>query len=353
MSLLFPPQVPRFDVALVDARSPRAATRVLAVQALASPPPGARDEACAALRTLADDPEGAVRCIAIAALGELSDNDALDLVLAHLDDPLPEARELAVIALGRIGGERAVRALARALRDARPEVRFQAVESYAEASPDEAPAILAPLLDDPDAKVREHTLDALGALGEPDSAGPVAAALGDTASAVRFAAALALARLGDARGVGTLVEALDERDRVLAACEALATLRAETAREPLAAVARRILAPLVVKAAAAGALAALGDPRGEEALSAVLGAWRADGRSYAAELVGRHRVVGLAPALAALVARPRGADPVVVARALAALAPESEVARAALARLASRDDDIGRAARGEEDEETP
>jgi hypothetical protein len=59
-----------------------------------------------------------------------------------------------------------------------------------------------------------------------------------------------------------LVEALDEKDRVLAACEALAQLRAEAAREPLAELARRILAPLVVKAAAAGALAALGDSRG-------------------------------------------------------------------------------------------
>lgn len=351
MSLLFPPQVPRFDVALRDARSPRASTRLLAAQALANPPPEARDEACALLRVLADDADGAVRSLAIAALGELGDAAALELVLAHLDDPLAEVREFAVIALGRIGGERAVRALARALRDARPEVRFQAVESYAEASPDDAPDLLVPMLGDADARVREHTLDALGALAAPETADAIAVALRDATSAVRFAAALALARLDDARGVAALVEALDEKDRVLAACEALAQLRAEAAREPLAELARRILAPLVVKAAAAGALAALGDSRGEEALRAVLTAFRADGRSYAAELVGRHRVVGLAEALVGLLERPRGADPVIVARALAALAPHSDVARAAVARLSGRNDDLGRAARGEPDSE--
>jgi len=351
VSLLFPPQVPRFDVALRDARSPRANTRLLAAQALANPPAGARDEACAVLRMLADDPEGAVRSLAIAALGELSDEAALELVLAHLDDSVAEVREFAVIALGRIGGDRAVRALARALRDTRPEVRFQAVESYAEASPDDAPALLVPLLGDADARVREHTLDALGALGDPATADAIAATLRDTTSAVRFAAAIALSRLDDARGLAALVEGLDEKDRVLAACEALATLRAEAAREPLADVARRILVPLVVKAGAAGALAALGDARGEEALRAVLTAFRADGRSYAAELVGRHRVATLASDLVALIERPRGSDPVVVARALAALAPHSDVARDAIARLSERADDVGRAARGESDSE--
>jgi hypothetical protein len=351
VSLLFPPQVPRFDVALRDARSTKASTRLLAAQALANPPEGARDEACALLRVLADDPESAVRSLAIAALGELADTDALELVLAHLDDPVAEVREFAVIALGRIGGERAVRALARALRDARPEVRFQAVESYAEASPDDAPDLLVPLLGDVDARVREHTLDALGALAAPETADAIAAALRDATSGVRFAAAIALARLDDARGVAALVEGLEEKDRVLAACEALAQLRAEAAREPLADVARRILAPLVVKAGAAGALAAMGDPRGEASLRAVLGALRSDGRSYAAELVGRHRVVGLAGELVALLDRPRGADPVVVARALAALAPDSDVARAAVAQLSERDDDLGRAARGEPDSE--
>lgn len=350
--MLFPPQVPRFEAALADARSPRAQSRLLAVHALSTPPDGQRDAACAALRPLAGDTESAVRCIALAALGELRDADALDTVLAHFDDPVAEARELAVIAAGRIGGDRAVRALRRALRDERPEVRFQAVESYAEASPDDASGVLVAMLGDADPKVREHVLDALGALEDAAVAHAIAAALEDASGSVRYSAALALSRLGDARGVKVLVTALEDRDRVLSACEALAPLVADAAaasiaREPLAAVAKKLLAPLVVKAGAAGALAAMGDPRGETTLREVLRAWRADGRSYAAELAGRHGVVGLAEELAALSEKPRGADPVVVARALTRLAGESDVAKRAVAELAKRDDEVGRVARGE------
>ncbi len=351
--MLFPPQKPRFDAALEDAKSPRAPSRLLAAQALSRPPEGRRDAACAALRPLLADTEGAVRCLAIASLGELADTDALDAILQRFDDPLAEARELAVIAAGRIGGERAVRALRRALRDERPEVRFQAVESYAEASPEDAPALLAAMLSDGDAKVREHVLDTLGALDDITASDAIAAALEDTADAVRFAAALTLSHFGDARGAKVLSDSLGERDRVLSACEALAKLggHAEVvtlAREPLAVIARKVLAPLVVKAAAAGALAAMGDPRGEAALREVLRAWRPDGRSYAAELAGRHGVLALAEELAALSEKPRGSDPVVVAHALARLAGQSEIAQRALASLAKRDDEVGRAARGEE-----
>jgi HEAT repeat protein len=349
--MLFPPQVPRFDAALADAKSKRAPIRLLAVQALAAPPDGRRDAACEALRPLADDTEGAVRCLAIAALGELRDTDSIEALLAHFEDPLGEARELAVIAVGRIGGDRAVRALRRALRDERPEVRFQAVESYAEASPDDAPELLAAMLDDGDAKVREHVLDALGSLEDASVADSIAKALEDRSSAVRFAAAIALSRVGDARGVRGLIEALEEKDRVLAACEALAELRARESLEPLATIAKKLLGPLVIKAAAAGALAAMGDPRGEAALREVLGAWRADGRSYAAELAGRHHVVGLAGELAALSVKPRGADPVVVARALVRLAAQSEVAKRAVDSLSTRDDEVGRTARGEKEGE--
>lgn len=356
--MMLPPQVPRFDAALADAKSTRAQSRLLAVQALSTPPDGQRDAACAALRPLADDVEGAVRCIAIAALGELGDTDALDIVLAHFDDPIAEVREIAVIAAGRIGGDRAVRALRRALRDTRPEVRFQAAESYAEASPDDAPTVLVALLGDADAKVREHALDALGALGETSVADAIAAALTDAAGSVRFAAAVALSRLGDSRGAKVLVDALDDRDRVLTACEALAPLvveasTASVAREALATIAGKLLAPLVVKAGAAGVLAAMGDARGESTLREVLRAWRADGRSYAAELAGRHGVAGLATDLAALAEKSRGADPVVVARALVRLAAHSDAAKRAVDALAKRDDEVGRAARGETTGDAP
>jgi HEAT repeat protein len=353
---LFPDLAPRFDVALVDVQSPRPRARLLAVQALGSPPPGQQARACEALRPLVDDPDAAVRGLAVATLGELGDVAALPAVLARFDDPHGEVRELAVIAAGRIGGERALAALRRTLRDARPEMRFQAVESYAEASPDDAVATILPLLDDSDRFVRAHTLEVLGALEADEAHAAIAACLKDGDPEVRLQAALALTKLrGTLPGlaVDVLRWALANRRAVLAVLEALRRPPALAARDEalvsdLARVARRPFAPLLVRAAAGAALAARGDARGVEALRSVLQAWRADGRSYAVELVGELGVQELAAEVAALASHPRGASLVTVAVACRRLAPLDPAARAAAERLAARDDEVGLAARGEE-----
>jgi HEAT repeat protein len=353
---LFPDLTPRFDVALTDARSPRPRARLLAVQALGAPPPGQEDRAREALRPLVDDPDPAVRGLAVATLGELADAEALGAILARFDDPHGEVRELAVIAAGRIGGDRALAALRRTLRDARPEMRFQAVESYAEASPDDAAAAVLPLLEDPDRFVRAHTAEVLGALEADEAHGALAARLADADREVRLQAALALTKLRDplpARAAEVLRAALADRGAAFAALEALRrppalALRDDALVDELARVARRVFAPLAVRAAAGAALVARGDRRGVQALRAVLRAWRADGRSYAAELAGELGVRELAAEVAALATRPRGASLVAVAAACRRLAPLDEAARAAAERLGARDDEVGRAARGED-----
>ncbi|MCA9530058.1 MAG: hypothetical protein KC543_07975, partial [Myxococcales bacterium] len=87
-------------------------------------------------------------------------------------------------------------------------------------------------------------------------------------------------------------------------------------------------------AAAGGALAHLGDPRGADALRRVLRAWRSDGRGYAVATVGALRLTSLADEVARLADRPRGVDPDTLRVALSQLAPLSAAARTALERLA-------------------
>ena len=74
----------------------------------------------------------------------------------------------------------------------------------------------------------------------------------------------------------------------------------EAAREPLAATAGRLFTPLLTKAAAGAALIRLGDPRGEDALRAVLRAFRPDGRPYAVLQVMQLKLAALRPELEAL-----------------------------------------------------
>lgn len=345
LGMLFPQQRPRFSAALRDVGAKGARARALAAATLSDPPEGREEEAKEALRTLADDASAEVRGAALAGLGRLRDEGALDLVLARFDDGDPMVRQIAIIAAAEIGDRRAVDALEEALSDARPDVRFQAVASLATLAPEEAAGPLAALAEDPDPEVRAHLADALGSLERPEAREPLARMLKDASREVRRAAAIGLARAGDARGASVLVDALDDRERCFEAAWALGELRVEEAREPLARVAGSLLKPLAAKAAAAAALVRLDDPRGVPALRAVLTALRSDARSYAVQLVGELRLAELAGEVAALVDRPRGADPVVVAEALGRMAAESPRARSALAVLARRDDEAGRAAR--------
>ena len=77
----------------------------------------------------------------------------------------------------------------------------------------------------------------------------------------------------------------------------------------------------------------------------MLGAWRADGRTYAVTAIGELGLHELAPEVIALIDRPRGADPVAVAECLAGLRAKSELADEALARMADRADEAGARAR--------
>lgn len=343
--MLLPPRKPRFTAALRDVRAKAPRARALAAASLGDPPDGAEEDAVEGLLVLADDPHPSVRGAALASLGRLGAPSALEVVLARFEDGDPMVRQVALIAAADIGDRRALEPLSHALRHERADVRFQALASLAVLAPEEAAARLAPLVDDEDVEVRTHLADVLGSLERPEAAESLARLLDDPAVFVRRSAAIALARIHDARGADALIDALEDKERVFEAAWALGELKIQAAREPLARVAASFLKPLATKAAAGAALVRLGDPRGTPTLRAVLKAFRSDARSYAVELVGELRLAELADDVVALVDRPRGADLVVVARTLAKLADVSQTARAALQRLAQRDDEVGHAAR--------
>ncbi|AKF06791.1 HEAT repeat domain-containing protein [Sandaracinus amylolyticus] len=344
-----PPLAPTVEAALRDvaARTPEA--RAAALEVLATVETDElRARAIEAARTRLDDEAAVVRVAALVALGRLRDDASIDAILAKLErDEDPVVREVALIACAEIGGERALEAVIAALGDPRPEVRFQAVAAIAELSPERAPGHVMSRLDDDDARVRAHAASSLALLGDrPASRDALAARLDDPSAEVRAESALALATLGDDRAIPTLRRLLDDPERGLAAAEALGSLSPKgAARDDLARIARAFLKPLMLKAAASAALARAGDERGVEGLRSVLKALRADGRTYAVVAIGEQRIAALVPEIVALADRPRGADPVAIAETLARFATDSTEARAALERLAARDDEAGARAR--------
>ncbi|MGE0790551.1 MAG: HEAT repeat domain-containing protein [Sandaracinaceae bacterium] len=321
---LFPQLRPTFEAALRDVTSKDVRMRTAAAKALGSNVEGREDQAKRALRSLLDDPSGDVRTAAIESLGRLRDRDALDTILARFDDGDPVVRQIAILAAGDIGDRRALQPLLRLLRHDAPDVRFQAVAALAalsreEVEPDEILDRFGELVTDDDPLVRENLADALGALEVKEAEPSLERLLGDEHMGVRRAAAIGLARTKNPAGIDELVKALSDRDRLFEAAWALGEIADPRAAEPLARLAKAFFSPLLAKAAAGMALAKIGDPRGIEALRGALTALRADARSYAAEVAGDLGLVELRPELEALSRRPRGADPEVVAAALAKL----------------------------------
>ncbi|MCB9591415.1 MAG: HEAT repeat domain-containing protein [Sandaracinaceae bacterium] len=345
MVQLFPPLRPKLSAALRDVTSKNERARAAAAEALGSAPEDRAEEARVALRPLLDDPMSSVRCAAIASLGQLKDAESVEVIIARFEDGDPTVRQVALIAAGEIGDERAIPALERGLRRPDAEVRFQAVASLALVQGEASIRRLTDLVDDEDHEVRAHLADALGSLETAAAIPPLRQLLADEDRRVREAASIALARCGDDSGADELVLLLTDRDRCFEAAWALGELKVEAAKDPLHRLATALLKPLTVKAAAAAALVRIGDPRGEPLLGSVLTALRSDARGYAAQLVGELGLISLAPEVAKLADRPRGADPMVVAEALAKLADRSEDARLALGRLAERTDAVGERAK--------
>ncbi len=330
--MFLPPLPPTFDAALRDASSSTDRFRAAAAERLGDCPPGREEEARAALRHLADDRLGPIRELAIDSLAKVGTEADLEFIRARFDDPHVAVRQAAARTAADLDPNPGW--LEDLLADERPEMRFQAIRGLGERQPEVAALRLPALLDDPEPQVARAAALTLGDLGVHDATDALAQSL--SRPEVAQAAALALASLGDGRGEPILIAGLRDRGFVLEAVMALGNVASERGRAALAALAAGFFTPLLVRAAAGKALAQLGDRRGEEALGAVLRAWRADGRDYAVSAVGELRLTRLVPAITPLARRLRGTDPKVLADALQRLATIDAHAQRALVELRRR-----------------
>lgn len=345
MSWLIPALPPKFSAALRDVHARTTEARLAAAERLGRAEGEEVEPAIDGLLELLSDVHPGVRATALAGLGAVGRETELPSVAALLTDQAAEVRELAAVALAQIGGEDAAQCLLEALTSAEPEVRFQAAAGIAELAPERACDHLLPLLSDLDAEVRAQVASVLGQLDAPHLVGHLAHALEDDVYGVRLDAALALAHYGDARGVATLQEALALKLRVGEASRALAALQVKDSADAIAEIAAAWRCPPELRAELGAALVELGDARGEQALRKVLTGLRAAARSYAVELTGQVDAVGLAPELARLAQRPRGADLLTLVDALSRFASRAPAAASALGQLGKRADAVGEAAR--------
>lgn len=321
MSLLgLPPLRPHFDAAVRDVAAQDPALRVQAAERLGEADEAERERAIVALQQMLADPHPRVRAAAAEACGQLNSHALRAPLIARIDDPDASVREVAIIALTQFGDTDAIDAVRRAVDSEHPETRFQAVLSYVELRPDDAEPLRERIRDE-DPMVRMNTALALGLSHDPRAHELLQQCLGDHNPAVRQRAAIALAQRGDDAGRRDLLDALDDPELTVSALDALATLGDRSVADAVARQTTGLLLPLPVRTAAAATLARLGDPRGVELLRKLLHGWRAQARNLAVESIGSAGLAQLRSELDALVHRPRGTEATTLARALAALLP--------------------------------
>jgi HEAT repeat protein len=262
------------ELALMHYGSPDQEERVLALE-LAG---WSGSQACleASIQSL-QDPVPAVRAAAASALGRLRDTSAVRALGNAIGDSVPEVRVEAVRALGVIDDEAVLGFLVAALQDADPGVRTVASEVLTQWS---SPAVakrlagvlavpnlrgaatdllrkigpssqellidvllhgtaevvpivggllgevvgvarLAERLGSTEADARLRAVEAIGAIGGPDAVGPLIGVLSDPDERIRLRATQLLAALGDPRGADAIVEAVlnDPVPEVVAAAE--------------------------------------------------------------------------------------------------------------------------------------
>ncbi len=193
----------------------------------------------AALFRLLEDAEVRVRVNACRALGQIADSSAVPQMLARLDDPHPHVRETAVTALGRLRERDVAPRLAEMAKDREPAVRGAVAGAASEllgaADSAAAWALLRPLTADRHERVRAQAWQGLARVRHPEARAALIRCLaGGTTGAgsaaptllERAAAAGALAELGDTTARPALLAALRETDAglVASAVEALGDL---------------------------------------------------------------------------------------------------------------------------------
>jgi HEAT repeat protein len=358
MTWLLSPLPPKWHAALRDVTARGVDARIAAATRLVEPADDAQlEQALPALERLLGDRDGRVRAAAVQALGEIADARSAPALIAKLEDSEALVREWAAVALGELSWQVAGEALLAATRSKHPEVRYQAVQAAANGGGADAVSQIARAIDDTDPRVRARAVEAAGLL-EAEDRSPFLTrrlenALSDSELEVSGRAAILLAPSHPERAAPALRSALAHPELTLDALDAAASLQAARPRnalvaelvEQIASMAERVLGSRLVAAAAARALARMGDARGVPALRAILGAFRTQGRNLAVQTIGELGLLELAPELGKLAKRPRAVDPRTLAASLHRLRDRDPQLARALQELAGRQDGFGEAAR--------
>ncbi|MCC7359409.1 MAG: HEAT repeat domain-containing protein [Anaerolineales bacterium] len=292
------------------------------------------NRAVAVLIEALSDRDWLVRQKAVEALGNIPDGRAVTALLPLSDEPEWRVRRALVYALAQVGDSRVFEPLRDLARDPNRWVRRTVMEQAAQVDDGRAAELLTAGLSDPEDSVRQAALQALGRRREAGAARSVAQTLEDSQPYVRLAAVQALALLDPALA-STQLPVLAQTDPEAVVREAAADALGELGLPSVVGALQPLLGDPAanVRERAAQALALLGMPEALEALVAAL-------KLPAAR---PHCLTQLAaqgaPAVGALLAATRSADPeqrAVAAEALGALG--QTLARPTL-RLLTRDPD--------------
>ncbi len=269
------------------------------LQGLFSPPDveklKAKRDMVGLVKTLSYPKDEKIRESAALALGELSDANAVEPLIAALGDSHKDVRWAAARALGKIGDTRAVEPLIAVLKDSEKRVRWETVEVLGKIGDTRAVEPLIAALQDGEADVRVAAVEALGKMGGAHAGESLLATLKDSDPKVRLSAIKMLGNPGIAGAVEALISALQDNDQVIrkAAAEALdkigwkptensagvtywiATLEWDKCIQVGSLAVEPLIAALKdsdrnVRAAAADALGTIGDPRAVQPLCAAI-----------------------------------------------------------------------------------
>ncbi len=227
-------------------------------------------EDLALVEKLAGDPVAEVRCEALRALKNISEDALIKAAgKAIAGDASPLVRREAAVLLGRLG--RGDTHLVKALDDGEPFVREAAAASLGAVGGANAATHLPRTMTDPVSRVRAAGAGALAAAKVPKAAGLLAKALTDGDEMVRGAAAVALGSYG-ADGAAHLAKALGRKEtRHVIQCVLLGIADLKDAGKPIPGIAKMLShGDMGIRTAACGACGNLCDASSAPALGKTL-----------------------------------------------------------------------------------
>ncbi len=145
---------------------------------------------------------------ALQALGKISDERVLNLIIPALKSPDHAVVVAAIDALCNVGGQKAADAVLATLQSPDHRVRVAGTEAVSRLEVKNAAQALAALLKDPMWDVRRAAATALGKIKDPQAVEGLITALRDSDPDVRESAIASIGRVRDPRAVGALVLAL-------------------------------------------------------------------------------------------------------------------------------------------------